>query len=111
MKKNKKNNNILVQGEVFYRTETCKAKRVTKPNFDMTQVQPKNINRGVVLRAQKVKDVSRLLSKHFGERWRENEELQFYYNLESRDEQEGDQSLNDEDCETIIEEEVDTDIV
>ncbi|KAG8244508.1 hypothetical protein J6590_022442 [Homalodisca vitripennis] len=49
------------KGEVFYRTEGCAAKSVTKPNFDMSHINPKTINKGVGLKSAKVKDVARLL--------------------------------------------------
>lgn len=55
--------NTLVQGEVFYRTVACKAHSVTKPNFDMSHINPKTIDKGVGLKSAKVKDFARLLEK------------------------------------------------
>ncbi|KAG8256112.1 hypothetical protein J6590_076243 [Homalodisca vitripennis] len=78
LKRNKNKNNNLFQGEVFYRTEYCAAKSVTKPNFHMSHINPKALNKGVSLKSAKAKDVARLLAKHFGEDWRSHEMLKFY---------------------------------
>ncbi|KAG8299230.1 Cilia- and flagella-associated protein 58 [Homalodisca vitripennis] len=107
LKRNKKKNNNLFQSEVFYRTEGCAAKSVTKPNFDMSHINPKTINKGVGLKSAKVKDVARLLAKHFGEDWRSHEMLKFYRDLVN---QEAEGHSNEEDKNIIVDEEIDTKI-
>ncbi|KAG8273453.1 hypothetical protein J6590_019160 [Homalodisca vitripennis] len=91
------------QGEVFYRTEGCAAKSVTKPNFDMSHINPKTINKGVALKSAKVKDVARLLAKHFGQDWRSHEMLKFYRDLEN---EEAEGHNNEEDENIIVDEEI-----
>ncbi|KAG8270180.1 hypothetical protein J6590_091178 [Homalodisca vitripennis] len=96
------------KGEVFHRTEGWAAKSVTKPNLDMAHINPKTFNKGVGLKSAKVKDVTRLLAKHFGEDWRSHEMLKLYRDLENL---EAEGHNNEEDENIIVGEEIDTEVV
>lgn len=100
--------NVIVQGEVHYRTDVCEGKCVSRPKRDMTHINPKDINRGVKLNPAKVRDVANLLKKHFGEEWQNNNNLKFYVDLNQSQQETGG---HDEDDVVIIEEEIDTDII
>lgn len=82
-KKNKKEDNVLLQGEAHYRTQTGAFKSVCKRGkvFKDT-IQPLYKEKGVRICSKKFTDVINLVEKHFGQNWREFDSLKFYKNLE-----------------------------
>jgi len=82
LKKNKDKTAVVVKGEVAYRTDTCTFRQVTKPNHTHQNMMLIEMEKGVSLKPLKIRDVAKLLSKHFGDDWRKLESLQFYFQLE-----------------------------
>ncbi|XP_026724798.1 uncharacterized protein LOC113491826 [Trichoplusia ni] len=80
-----KTENILVQGEETYRNEIRQKKTITKNNKNITMISPQIIqpNR-VYIKQAKIQDVDRLLKKHYGNDWRNLEELIFFKSLIER---------------------------
>lgn len=77
-----KTENILVQGEKAYRMETNIKKTVTKKNKNITMIKPEIIQPNTIIpKASKLKDVSALLQKHFGQHWQNLQFLQYYKHL------------------------------
>lgn len=68
-------NKILVQGEVFYKSFTGTALSICKKGKSIAGIQPNFIEEKNSLPTNKKNDVSALLSKHYGNDWRENNNL------------------------------------
>lgn len=80
-----KTENILVQGEVAYKSEINSKKVVTKRNKKITMISPEIIEPNTITpKKAKVVDVTKLLGKHFGNDWRNLPNLEFYKNIEER---------------------------
>lgn len=73
-----KGGNILVRGETSYNTDTCNSKTITLPNKKPGQINPEKIPLGLPPKPAKAADVKKLLEKHFGPRWDDREDLDFY---------------------------------
>lgn len=103
-KKNSKADNILIQGEVHYRSQIgtfrsiCKRGKVIKDTN-----QPAFIEKGIKISPQKFTDVLNLLRKHFGENWRDLDSLIFYKNLEDQDRAEENDNEPEAECERMEE--------
>jgi hypothetical protein len=65
LKRAKDQGNVLFQGEVNYLSNICNTRRVTKANHTMAHIQPSTVKRGTKVKADKIKDVGKLLSKQF----------------------------------------------
>lgn len=76
------NEKILVQGEVTYRNFLGSPKSLLKRGKTLLQLVPKMIETGkVALKQEKLDNVNTLLSKHYGDQWRDLAELRFYQNI------------------------------
>ncbi|CAG4986066.1 unnamed protein product [Colias eurytheme] len=85
--RNKKLDNIILQGEMTYRKETGINKIITKKNktIQIIKINPNIIQpNNIILKPAKIRDVCNLLKKHYGKNWRELELLYFYKELEYR---------------------------
>ncbi|KAG7307859.1 hypothetical protein JYU34_006468 [Plutella xylostella] len=69
---------ITVRGELSYRSDTGTDKCVMKKNKRISLVQPEIVTARVQVKREKLKDVDSLLNKHYGEKWRDLEYLEFY---------------------------------
>nr|CAH7764947.1 unnamed protein product [Callosobruchus chinensis] len=97
-------NKVLVQGEMFYKSFTGAAQSICKRGKSIAEIQPDLIPKKNSLHPNKKNDVNALLSKHYGDDWRENNNLNldFYkYVLDESDEDSNDGGANgiDELCE------------
>lgn len=100
-KKNK--HNVLVKGEENYRTDINKFSNVCQTHKSISMINPIEIKPGesVGLKPLKIRDVNRLLSKHYGENWMSNEalkELDFYKNIISPVNVENEDPADYEEC-------------
>lgn len=79
-----KDGKVLLRGEVNYRVNQGTYKSITKSGKKASDVNKEIINPNEVqLSALKLKDVDKLLKKHFGATWKEEmgEQLHFYKNI------------------------------
>lgn len=74
----KHNNKVMVQGEVFYRSELGQRKSVMKANRNITTSRIDVVTLGIAVNPLKLRDVQNLLTKHFGPNWEEDHKLVFY---------------------------------
>ncbi|XP_055908404.1 uncharacterized protein LOC129943162 [Eupeodes corollae] len=73
---------ILVRGEPYYLSDIGAPRSILKKQKQISRMDPQIIEKGVNIKAEKLKDVFNLLTKHYGEDWRSIEELKFYKNIE-----------------------------
>lgn len=71
--------NVLVQGEAYYKSCLGTPKSICKRGKTIAGIQPSVILKRNTLKKEKKDDVNMLLSKHYGEDWRNNETLQFEF--------------------------------
>lgn len=73
--------NVMVQGESFYKSDLGVLRNVCRRGKRASMITPHEIALGVPLKPQKIKDVSTLLSKHYGSGWQNIRNLTFYRNI------------------------------
>lgn len=73
-----KKNNILIRGETSYNSDCGKPKCVAKKGKLPSAIFPTEIHIGIPPKPLKLKDVNKLLEKHFGPDWKNREDLDFY---------------------------------
>lgn len=82
---NANKSNILLNAEVHYKTNLFKYKSICKKGEKVSfMVHPDQIMAGKHVSPLKLRDVSALLCKHFGNEWSEMEALQYYKNIIER---------------------------
>lgn len=81
-----KMNTPMIRGEYSYNSDLGKAYPVLKKLKKISAMNPKNVQYGFPVKTEKKKDVNNLLSKHFGESWKEMEQLNFYKEVLDTDE-------------------------
>ncbi|XP_060801330.1 uncharacterized protein LOC106139404 isoform X1 [Amyelois transitella] len=86
--------NVSIQGEENYRNEFNKPKYVTKRGKRCSEIEPAIIRKGNKVKLSKIKDVTNLLNKHYGEDWRTLDFLKYYKDIEETNE-------NFEECEDL----------
>lgn len=75
----KKNNSITVRGEEHYNVDVGQNKCVLKRGKKISHnVLISDVAKGVPVKPTKVKDIKTLLEAHFGEKWQEDEQLNFF---------------------------------
>lgn len=79
---NAKKRNITIRGEGAYRVDLGSGKFVTKKGKAVDNLVPRLLTTGMAPNAKKIKDVSTLLQAHYGENWRELQNLIFYTTVE-----------------------------
>ena len=69
-----------MRGEQFYKSNCNVYRPVTKQNFDISDIKPNVIFPGNInnINRAKLADVSKVLLTHYGEDWKNNEEVQYY---------------------------------
>ncbi|CAH2088951.1 unnamed protein product [Euphydryas editha] len=77
-KMEKKPGNVLVRGEIFYKSDLATAQNICKPRKVINMVNPIILPSIVAVNKSKLGDVNKLLSKHFGTEWQCLSELSFY---------------------------------
>lgn len=70
--------NIIVRGEIHYKTDSGTSRSVLQTGKSLTSLNPEPIPVGTVVKSVKLKDVESLLKTHFGNEWDDIPELQFY---------------------------------
>lgn len=96
---------FLLRGEVNYKTDLGVAKSVIKrgvtslSDYEIRDVPPFQVN----VSALKLSDVNKLLSKHFGDDWKSEEQLSFYKKALETIPDVGSDEQNDELCEYLEE--------
>lgn len=83
LKKDRKGVDVLVEGEVNYRINIGALKSICKKRKTIQDLKnPEQIAAGAVeVSPLKLQDVKNLLSKHYGENWRDQEILSFFRNV------------------------------
>lgn len=76
----KKEDTVLIQGEINYLNNTGTPKGVCKKNCSLSSLQPGEVPLSNKLKGDKASIIS-LLAKHYGEDWRKLPELGFYKNI------------------------------
>lgn len=76
-----KSGNIVVKGELGYNIDTGRERTICKVGKKFEDVNPLPIPLGVKLKEEKVKDVEKLLAKHFGNEWKALESLQWFVSV------------------------------
>lgn len=76
-----KRRNVLVKGELSYNLDTGRERMICKAGKTFEDVNPLPIPLGVKLKPEKVKDVDKLLTKHFGNEWKTLESLQWFVSV------------------------------
>lgn len=81
LKINRSKNMVLVRGEVNYRTDLNKFRSVLKSGQSYQAMDPAVIVPGRVINQAKLTDVEKLMKAHFGDGWKEHQDLSFYKEL------------------------------
>ncbi|GBP91130.1 hypothetical protein EVAR_24082_1 [Eumeta japonica] len=80
-----KTENILVQGEIHYKSEINTKGLITKNKKKIGMLRPEAIPANNILpNKEKVRDVTKLLEKHYGVEWRNLNFLHYYRDIENR---------------------------
>lgn len=77
-------NTVHVRGEVSYRNDICSYKSLTKRGKRLNELSLDIVPAGVPVKPAKLKDVKNLLTKHYGDEWENNENLDYYKNIFTR---------------------------
>lgn len=97
--KNTEQGKILVRSEVLYRNDTCNPLAITKRGKSIAGIVPDRIENHFNVKSEKLRDVAKLLEKHFGADWRNLPDLKYYKNVLSHSEnlptQDDDDAVND----------------
>ena len=81
----RRNGNIMIQGEVSYKFNVGVPKSVLKRMKNLSIMRPQQIERGQVsIKPEKIRDVCKLLEKHYGADWRQLQSLQFFVRIEDQ---------------------------
>lgn len=102
----KENRNVLVRGEVNYKSDLGFSKSVLKKGKLLSRLQPKVIEIGEHILKGDKSSIFSLLKKHFGDDWLNRPDLQFYANLQrsvTTHQQQGNHHQEEE--EALVEEE------
>lgn len=78
LKKSASGGNVIVRGEVNYKSDIGAFKSVLKRGKTISQMSPEPLLNQISLREEKLSDVDALLKKHFGSEWGNNDDLSFY---------------------------------
>lgn len=81
LKRSKKAGSVLVRGELFYKSDVAKAVNVCKRHKNIAMIVPEITPPIVAVNKNKLNDIKKLLSKHFGTEWADLPSLQFYKEL------------------------------
>ncbi|KAG8270211.1 hypothetical protein J6590_090397 [Homalodisca vitripennis] len=96
--RNEKKNQVLVRGECFYRSDSCKPRSIMISGKTPFNIEPDIIPFGHALKASKLKDVKSLLGKHYGNECAKIPFLSFYtkvLDIQNVDEEENHEEENE----------------
>lgn len=79
------NTNLLVRAEISYNSDIGQFKNVLAKGKKITQLQPERIPCGNSVAQAKLTDVKNLLLKHYGDEWKNLDDLKFFKQLLERD--------------------------
>lgn len=83
--KRTKNNTVVLKGEPNYRVDIGQFKLFVKKGKSLTCINPEVLPTKVPVKPAKLKDVEKLIRKHFGDEWEQDDTLVFYKNVLSQD--------------------------
>lgn len=86
LRRSKKPGNVLVRGEVYYKSDLATAQNICRPRKLIKMINPIILPSIVAVNKSKLSDVNKLLSKHFGTEWQGLLELSFYKEILLRQE-------------------------
>lgn len=77
--------------------------------MQQTDILPTPVNKKPNLKKEKINDVAKLLTKHYGEEWESNENLNYYKCLLNQPTEDGEIENNDVDecCEFVVDLDID----
>ncbi|CAG9792679.1 unnamed protein product [Diatraea saccharalis] len=78
LKRSKKEGNVLIRGELFYKSDVGKAVNVCQKHKNIAMIVPQTMSDIKALNKNKLQDVKMLLKKHFGDDWVDIPTLSFY---------------------------------
>lgn len=71
----------LVRGEAFYRNNLCIPKSLCKRGKHVTQIELRPLVAGVPINNDKKRSIEKLLEKHYGENWEQNDSLDYFKDI------------------------------
>lgn len=77
----KRNGRVLTRGELAYRSDVGNSVSILRVGVNLRTVNPDVVEKQNSVSNLKKEDVEKLLKSHFGENWRENEDLKFYLHV------------------------------
>lgn len=100
----RKQNTVLVRGEISYKNDLSTNKSILKRGKQVQNINPQTVTLGVAIKPAKLNDVRRLLDKHYGQDWENKYEHLIFYksvlnvteNLTNYEENEDLESYNEE---------------
>lgn len=101
---------VIVRGETFYHNDTGVRRSIAKPGKYASDILPETITTCPKIKKEKINDVNKLLSKHFGKDWMQREDLNFYKTVVDRNRNNADANDVDDNnmdeaiCEEYVEE-------
>lgn len=78
IRRSKKSGNVLVRGEIHYKSDLGMPKSICKKNKIAEMIRPSVIPKGIPVNVLKLRDVRNLIKKHYGENWNELPHLSFF---------------------------------
>lgn len=78
LKRSKQEGNIIVRGELNYKTDLGKFENVCQRGKKISMINPEPLSNIVPVNKNKLQDVKKLLTKHFGSEWVDSPHLEFY---------------------------------
>lgn len=108
LKKKRSGDDVVVSGEVNYKSDIGVFKSILKRGKSLKNIKPQLLANQVPVKEAKLKDVQTLLLKHYGEGWKDLEELHYYKSVLSTqlmDGEEDDAREEEEEGHEIIESE------
>lgn len=81
LRRSKQPGNVLVRGELHYKSDIAKPQNICSRNKNISQITPQLLPNKVAVNKNKLSDVQKLLENHFGNEWKDISALSFYKNL------------------------------
>lgn len=108
LRRSKKHDNVLVRGEIYYKSDIGTPQNVCRPRKTIKMINPIILPSTVAVKKDKLNDVSKLLSKllskHFGPEWQDITDLSFYKEILLSQEALQEMSHEDIYCDEVFEE-------
>lgn len=78
LRRSKVSGNVLIRGELYYKSNISKSQNICQRNKIIRDIIPQRLTHLVAVNKNKLNDVKQLLSKHFGPEWTNIAALSFY---------------------------------